>query len=85
MYPTWTSTPDDVEQCPYCGSQFRESTQRRLHKGLAHPDRLTLRERAAYERAERAEKEALRLYRLKAVGVLIVLYFFLLMAFALFA
>lgn len=86
MYPTWTAIPDgDVEPCSYCGSEFRESAQLTLHKGLEHSGRLSVREQAEYERVERDEQQALRLYRLQATGALIILYFFLLIAFALFA
>ncbi|ELY78394.1 hypothetical protein C487_09009 [Natrinema pallidum DSM 3751] len=65
-------------RCPYCKRPFRRSTLESLHRGLAHYDRLSDRERAAAERAARDECAELRRFRLYALGVLVVLYFGLL-------
>ena len=81
---TYDVPPDaPVRQCPYCGRPFPDEELLALHRGLDHPDRIDAEERAAYEAAYRAEADPLRRYRIAAVGVLVVLYFGLLMAFAL--
>lgn len=69
--------------CGYCGQRFARAEWLALHRGLAHPDRLTDEERAAYETANEHEEERLRLYRLRALGALVVLYFGFLITFAL--
>ncbi|MGQ3412178.1 DUF7410 domain-containing protein [Natrinema sp. LN54] len=65
-------------RCPYCDRPFRRERYERLHRGLEHPDRLSDRERAAVERAAREEHTAMRRFRLYALGVLVLLYFGLL-------
>lgn len=70
-------------ECPYCGRPFPEERLLALHRGLDHLDRLDDEERDAFESAYAAETEPLKRYRIAAVGVLVVLYFGLLMAFAL--
>ncbi|AFO58878.1 MULTISPECIES: hypothetical protein [Natrinema] len=65
-------------RCPYCKRPFRRPAFESLHRGLEHHERLSDRERAAAERAARDERAALRHFRLYALGVLVVLYFGLL-------
>lgn len=65
-------------RCPYCDRPFQRERYERLHRGLEHPDRLSDRERAAVERAVRDDYTALRRVRLYALGVLVLLYFGLL-------
>lgn len=78
--------PDaDVHACGYCGRPFAREEWLALHRGLDHPDRLTAAERDAFEAAFAAEEEALRVFRLKALAALVVLYFGALMAYAVFA
>ncbi|QSG05365.1 C2H2-type zinc finger protein [Halapricum desulfuricans] len=74
---------EPVYECPDCGRPFSERRLLALHRGLDHPDRLDEAQREAFESAYEAEAEPLRRYRIAAVGVLVVLYFGLLMAFAL--
>ncbi len=69
---------DPPTRCPYCGRPFRRTRYERLHRGRAHPERLSSRERAALERARREEDEAIRRVRLYAVGAVVVIYFGLL-------
>ncbi|WP_207217118.1 DUF7410 domain-containing protein [Natrinema altunense] len=83
--PPSASAPDiDVRdetpsaRCPYCKRPFRRPAFESLHRGREHHDRLSDRERAAAERAARDERAALRRFRLYALGVLVVLYFGLL-------
>ncbi|WP_254529204.1 DUF7410 domain-containing protein [Natrinema gelatinilyticum] len=65
-------------RCPYCDRPFRRDRYESLHRGLAHPERLSVRERAAFDRARDEENPAVRRVRLHAIGVLVLLYFGLL-------
>ncbi|WP_254523018.1 DUF7410 domain-containing protein [Natrinema caseinilyticum] len=65
-------------RCPYCGRPFRRDRYESLHRGLEHSERLSVRERAAYDRARGEENPAVRRVRLEALGVLVLLYFGLL-------
>nr|WP_239642025.1 hypothetical protein [Natrinema versiforme] len=65
-------------RCPYCDRPFRRTRYERLHRGLEHPGRLSDRECATVERAVREEDTALRRFQLYALGVLVLLYFGLL-------
>jgi len=76
---------DDALVCEYCGAPFAVEEFRALHWGLEHPDSLTDDQRTAAEAALEDETEELRLFRLKALGVLVLLYFGLMMAYAVFA
>jgi hypothetical protein len=73
---------DDAEICHYCGRPFADETLLALHRGHAHPDEVTDEERAAFEEAYEAEQGEIRLFRLKALGALILLYFGFLMVYA---
>lgn len=68
------AAPDEPAVCRYCGDRFVEERLLALHRGLEH-DGLTEAERDAYAEAVEAEREALRLFRLKALAALLVLYF----------
>lgn len=79
--------PDDLPEepphaCAYCGRPFTREEWLALHRGLAHADRLSDRERAAYERALESEEADLRMFRLQAIAVLIVIYFGFLIVYA---
>ncbi len=71
-------------RCEYCNQPFPTSEQVALHRGLAH-DGLDDRERASFEARYSDETDALRRFRLKALGVLILLYFGFLMLYVVFA
>ncbi|MFC7236027.1 DUF7410 domain-containing protein [Halosegnis marinus] len=68
--------------CPYCDRVFARGAYRDLHLGLDHGGDLTPAERAAYEDALADEEEALTLFRYKALGLLVLIYFGFLMAYA---
>lgn len=72
-----------VYECRYCGRPFARESFRTLHRGLEHAGELTDEERTAFRDAYREEYEQIRLFRLKALGALVVLYFGLLMVYAL--
>jgi hypothetical protein len=74
----------DADRCPHCGAPFRDEELLALHLGTEHEADLTDEERAVFEDAYEAESEEIRLFRLKALGVLVLLYFGLLIAFSVF-
>ena len=73
---------DDAAVCAYCGRPFADERLRALHHGQAHLDRLTDRERDAFEAAYGDEQAEIRRFRLKALGGLVLLYFGFLMVYA---
>jgi len=73
----------DAAECGYCGRPFPDGELLALHRGHAHPDRLTGKEREAFEAAYETETAAMRRFQLKAAGAVILLYFLLLMVYAL--
>jgi hypothetical protein len=79
--PARTDLP--VYRCAYCGQPFAAERLRTLHYGLAHPADLDEAEVTAFREAHAAETDAIRQFRLRALGALVVLYFLLLMVFAL--
>lgn len=78
------AVPDDGEavRCRHCGAPFADDELLALHRGLDHPGDLSADERAAFETAYDAEQEEIRRFRLLALGVLVLLYFGLLMTYA---
>jgi hypothetical protein len=72
-----------VYRCPYCGQPFAAERLRTLHYGLSHPEDLDEAEVTAFREAHADESDAIRQFRLRALGALVVLYFLLLMVFAL--
>ena len=83
--PTVYDVPADAdpERCPECGRPFVREELLALHRGQAHAETLGEDEIEAFEDAYDGESERLRLFRLKALIALIVLYFGLLMTYAL--
>lgn len=75
------SSPTDAT-CPYCDRRFARDDYRDLHLGVDHEDLLTDAERERYEVALAEEEEQLRLFRYKALGLLVLVYFGFLMLFA---
>ena len=68
--------------CPYCDRRFAREEYRDLHRGQEHGSRLDDAEREAYEAAHDAETEQIRLFRLKALAVLVLVYFGFLLVYA---
>ncbi|WP_424018290.1 C2H2-type zinc finger protein [Halorientalis pallida] len=78
--------PDaDPSVCAHCGAPFADEELLALHRGIDHPDALDESERDAFEAAYESEQERLRLFRLKALGALVLLYFGLLITYSVFA
>lgn len=77
--------PPDAEtyDCRYCGRPFATEPRLALHRGLDHPGELDDDEAEAFRTAYEDEEEALAAFRLRALGALVLLYFTLLMIYAL--
>lgn len=76
------TVPDDAPKCEHCGDAFPDDRLLALHRGLDHYDSLNDDEREAFEDAYRDEERDLRSFRLRAIGVLVALYFGFLMVYA---
>ncbi len=72
----------DAAVCEHCGAPFANEELLALHQGHEHADALTDDQRAAFEDAYAAEQAEIRQFRLKALGVLVLLYFVFLMVYA---
>jgi predicted nucleic acid-binding Zn ribbon protein len=72
-------------RCRVCGRSFPTERLLVLHRGVRHPGELADEELAAYREAYADEQSRLRSFRLRALGVLVLLYFGFLFLFALFA
>lgn len=79
---TGTDVPPDAPRCSYCGDAFPTERLRDLHRGLEHYAELGESAREAYEDAYVSEGEDLRSFRLRALAVLVLLYFGFLMTYA---
>ena len=79
------AVPEDAPayECPYCGRPFARESWLALHRGLDHPGDLDDAEVEAFREAHADEEASLGTFRLKALGSLILLYFGLLMVYAL--
>lgn len=74
--------PEDSPVCEYCGAPFATPDLLALHRGHEHGDQLDDAEREAFESAYESEQADIRLFRLKALGALVLLYFGFLMVYA---
>ena len=72
-----------ASECRYCGRPFAREEWLALHRGLAHPAELDDEEVAAFRTAHDAEESELGNFRLRALGALVLVYFCLLMIYAL--
>jgi hypothetical protein len=79
-----TDVPPDatVYRCAYCDRPFATESYLILHRGLAHADRVSDEERAAFGAAYEREQSDLGRFRLVALGLLVLLYFGFLFVFA---
>ena len=68
--------------CPYCDRRFAREEWLALHRGLEHGERVGETEREAFEAAYDAEAEGIRLFQLKALAVLVLVYFGFLLVYA---
>lgn len=74
---------EPAHDCPYCDRPFGDRQLLALHLGVDHGDRIDDGERADFEDAYGEESDALRQHRIVAIGLLSVLYFGLLIVYAL--
>ncbi|WP_225334626.1 C2H2-type zinc finger protein [Halomicrobium urmianum] len=75
-------TDEPVYRCDRCGRPFAREDWLRLHRGIDHPDALDDEEVETYRDAFADEQAEIRRFRLKALGALILIYFGLLMVYA---
>lgn len=73
---------EPVYECPYCGRPFTREEWRALHRGLEHASELSDEEVEAFRDAYSEENDEIRMFRLKALAALVVVYFGLLMIYA---
>ena len=76
---------DATDVCDDCGRAFHTADLRVLHRGVRHPDALSEAERDAYREAYADEEAAIRSFRIRALGLLVVLYFGLLFLYVIYA
>ncbi len=69
------SADETTYDCNYCDRPFAREQYRTLHVGLDHHDECTDAEIEAFQDAYSEEGEEIRLFRLKAIGGLVLLYF----------
>lgn len=74
-----------TEVCDYCEQPFATAERLVLHKGLEHSRMLTELEQEAFLTVRADEEDDLRLLRLKALGMLVVVYFGFLFLYVIFA
>ena len=73
---------DAPATCRHCGRSFPSTRTLVLHRGVRHPEALSADERAAYRDAYADEEAQLRSFRLRALAVLVLLYFGFLFVYA---
>jgi hypothetical protein len=72
----------DAAVCEHCSAPFADEELLALHRGHEHTDALTDDQRETFEEAYTAEQAEIRRFRLKALGLLVLLYFVFLMVYA---
>ncbi|MFC7155407.1 C2H2-type zinc finger protein [Halomarina halobia] len=77
-----TDGPDDPYACEFCDRRFAREDWLVLHRGLEHGDRLSPAEYERFQETYEDEEEGLTLFRLKALGLLVVVYFGFLIVYA---
>jgi transposase-like protein len=76
---------DATYVCDDCGRAFHTEDLRVLHRGVRHPEVLSPTERDAYREAYADEEAAIRSFRIRALGILVALYFGLLFLYVIYA
>lgn len=76
---------DPPHRCDRCGRPFDRETWLTLHLGHAHPADLSDDEIERFREAHADEEDALARFRLLALGALVLIYFGLLLVYALLA
>jgi hypothetical protein len=73
--PAFDRDTGDARSCPYCGRPFARERYLTLHVGLDHYDRLSEDERDTFVSEYRAETDEIKRFRLKALALLVAMYF----------
>jgi len=73
---------EPVYECERCGRPFAREEWRALHRGLEHASELNDDEIEQFRAVYEDEQGSIRMFRLKALATLVVLYFTLLMIYA---
>ena len=81
----YTNSDEQPFVCSRCARPFVHEEWLELHRGVVHEDDLTTEEREAFTDAYETEEDELRLFRLKALIVLIIIYFGFIMTYSIFA
>jgi hypothetical protein len=81
----YTNSDEPPFVCSRCARPFAHEEWLDLHRGVIHEDNLTTEEREAFTDAYETEDDELRLFRLKALIALIVIYFGFIMTYSIFA
>ncbi|WP_244605220.1 DUF7410 domain-containing protein [Halorussus halobius] len=74
-YETRVPPGESPAACPYCGRPLESDRLLVLHEGLDHWERLDDDRREAFRETYAGETDDLRTFRLKMLGLLVVLYF----------
>jgi hypothetical protein len=83
--PDGSAAADAEYACADCGRTFHTQDLRILHRGVRHPSALDAEEQEAYREAYREEERAIRSFRIRALLILVVLYFGLLFLYVVYA
>ena len=67
--------PEEPAVCGHCGDRFADDRLLALHRWRAHREALTDAEIEAYREARTEERDDVRLFRVKALGLLLLIYF----------
>ncbi|MFB6250876.1 MAG: DNA-binding protein [Halobellus sp.] len=71
--------------CNICGRRFHTEDLLVLHRGVRHTDEIDTAEQEAYREAYAAEERAIRSFRLRAIAILVLLYFGFLFLYVIYA
>lgn len=82
VYETRVPADESPVECPYCGRPLESEQLLVLHEGLKHWERLSSDRRERFRDAYQDENEDLRTFRLKMLGLLVLLYFGFLFAYS---
>lgn len=66
---------EDAHACPHCGRPFARAEYRTLHVGLEHPRTLSADDRERFQAAYLGETDEIKRFRLKALALLVAMYF----------
>ncbi|WP_311171864.1 DNA-binding protein [Halobellus ordinarius] len=80
-----TETESPTHVCDVCGRAFHTDELLVLHRGVRHPGDLDETERQAYREAYAAEEREIRSFRIRALFVLVILYFGFLLLYVFYA